>query len=795
MRAYRQWIVWRLEWREDDLERTGKPTKIPYVPRYGGGKASVTSPNTWGEFDEACGAPFTDQGPFDPSIPVEQTGFSGVGFVLTRNDPYGFIDLDDTHGDAEAYTRQLGIFHAFDSYSELSPSGAGLHIIVKGELPHGRRRSSVEVYTSERYMTMTGNLWPAGTFKPIAERQQLLTTLFEEMGGAAANYGYGQDKEQTQTDEEIIAIATNAVNGTKFSTLYSGDWQQLYGSQSEADFALVDILAFYTQNRQQIARLFRASALGQRDKAKRDRYISYMVEKSYDRQLPPIDVEGLKVAFDNMLAKQRSSGAEEPGGTPAPRVNPHASTPGEAAAHRDDASNTHGFPAGLVGDVAAFILEAAPRPVPKIALAGAIALIAGITGRSYNVSKTGLNQYVLLLGQTGIGKDAIAYGVSRLMAAVQSSVPAAAEFNGPGELASAPGIIKWLARTPAVLCILGEFGKKLKEMASPHASTHMIGLARALLQLYSKSGRGNKFDPTAYSDKANNTPPIPAPSLTIIGETVPESFYESLDEALISDGLLPRFMIYECYDKRQYFNEASWTAQPSIDLISRMADLTAYCLKLSALGEVHDVQMTPEAYASFKAFDVWTTDQINEEKTEVARHLWNRAHLKAMKLAAIMAVGRHYLAPLVTIDDATFATNEIVGQTNRLLAKFRVGDTGAVAGNENKQLREVRKVIATYMSEPQSRYASYGGTYEMHKQGIILEAHIQRRVASVAAFRLDKQGATASLKRTIKTLLDAGELVEIPLKQMREQHGKGARAFAPTNAAYFLSILSGDTAV
>ena len=55
----------------------------------------------------------------------------------------------------------------------------------------------------------------------------------------------------------------------------------------EADFALVDILAFYSHNKAQIARIFRASALGQRDKAKRNDYVNYMLNKCFDRILPP----------------------------------------------------------------------------------------------------------------------------------------------------------------------------------------------------------------------------------------------------------------------------------------------------------------------------------------------------------------------------------------------------------------------------------------------------------------------------------------------------------------------------
>jgi hypothetical protein len=81
-------------------------------------------------------------------------------------------------------------------------------------------------------------------------------------------------------------------------------------------FCLVDIVAFYTQNRKQIARIFRQSALGKRDKAKRDKYIEYMVEKSFDRQLPKIDIEGLKIEFATMMAN-RAGAAVQPGGSPA----------------------------------------------------------------------------------------------------------------------------------------------------------------------------------------------------------------------------------------------------------------------------------------------------------------------------------------------------------------------------------------------------------------------------------------------------------------------------------------------
>ena len=94
-------------------------------------------------------------------------------------------------------------------------------------------------------------------------------------------------------------------------------------------------------------------------------------------------------------------------------------------------------PPGLVGDIADYILNAAPRPVPHIALAGAIGLMAGVCGRAFNVSGTGLNLYVLLIAETGTGKEGIASGISSLIAAIPNGRIGNFDFLGPAEVASA----------------------------------------------------------------------------------------------------------------------------------------------------------------------------------------------------------------------------------------------------------------------------------------------------------------------------------------------------------------------
>lgn len=733
MRTYPQWVVWRFE----DLAAP-KPTKIPYSAR-NHRPASVTNSDTWATYDEAVGAFNSGQ-------------YSGIGFVLSEVDPYAFIDLDDTHGDQLAHDRQMSVYKEFNSYAELSPSGKGLHIIIKGAIESGRRRSSIEIYSNARYMTMTGNIYRDA---PINDHNQLLQVLWQQMGsGTNAVKHYAGLEAATETDEAIVERATKAANGDKFAALYAGNWQDYYQSQSEADFALVDIIAFYTQNRAQIAKVFRASELGKRDKAQRADYVNYMLNKCFDRMLPPVDIDGLRNMLNEAVAKAQKKPPVAPVEAPAQLI----ATP----VTLQPAKSIYTPPAGLIGAIAQFMYAQAPRPVPEIALAGALGLVAGIVGRSYNISGTGLNQYVLLLAPTGTGKEAIASGIDKLMAAVVRSVPAAMEFIGPAEISSQQALSKYMSKTAAsFVSVVGEFGMQLKLMASPHAPPHLLGLMRMILDLYNKSGHGKMLRPTIYSDREKNTNTIEAPAFTWLGESTPEKFYEALDETMITSGLLPRFTTIEYNGDRPALNPTHILAQPSFEVIEKLSELCAHSLNLNSQNKAMNVEMTPDAKKLFDQFDKHCDEQINTSEREVRRHLWNRAHIKAMKLAALVAVGCNPYDPVIDVEAASWALNLIVADVRTLLAKFDAGEIG-VDNDETKQLTTVIKCVRDYITFAWSDVEKYvPGQGHLHQERIIPYAYIQRRLAAAAIFRKDKRGSSDALKRTLKTLVERGDLQEM----------------------------------
>lgn len=763
MRLYKQWIVWRYE----DTD-ANKPTKVPYSP-LSGKLASVSDPETWSTFEQAT------------HIATSTDWYNGIGFVLTDADPFAFIDLDDTEGDQVTLDRQIRIYNEFDSYAERSPSKSGLHIIVKGALPSGRRRGKIEIYSSLRYMTMTGDVYRDA---PLRDYNQLLQILWEQMGGGSvAAQVYAGCAEEKEDDETVINRAITAANGDKFAELYAGNWQGMYSSQSEADFALVDIIAFYTQNRKQICRIFRASGLGQREKANRDDYVNYMLNKCFDRMLPPVDVDGLRNQLNEAIeAKQR----EEAKRIASLNSQPSVEQVCQPATMPQPSSNVYRVPPGLIGEIAQFIYAQAPRPVPEIALAGALGLAAGIVGRAYNVSGTGLNQYVLLLAPTGTGKEAIASGIDKLMNAVIRTVPAASDFVGPGEIASSQAIIKYMSKGPnSFVSLVGEFGIYLQQMANVNAPPHLVGLRRFLLDAYNKSGEGKILRPSIYSDREKNTSAVLAPAFTMLGESTPEKFYEGLHEGLIAEGLLPRFTMIEYHGERPPLNPGHIYAQPSFELIDRLSTMCAHALMLNSQHKAIHVQFSPEAKALFDEFDRHCDMNINSSEREIRRHLWNRAHIKAMKLAGLVAVGCNPYDPLVNSDVAQWATDIVVADVRNLLDRFQAGEIG-VDNDETKQLARVAATVKEFVVSPWpevEKYASNVG--HLHSARIVPYSFIQRKLVSVAVFRKDRIGSTGAIKRALKTLTERGDLQEVSRATLAKDYGTSALCYMISNTKAF----------
>ncbi len=256
LRTTDQFVCWREESRDGDV------TKIPYSVH--GGRASSTNPKTWAPFDEAMAV---------------SARYDGIGFVFTEDDPFTGIDIDKCRnaetGEIEPWAWK--IVAALDSYTEVSPSGTGLHIFVKATLPgSNNRKGPLEMYESGRYFTLTGEHL-GGSPTEIHERQDVLERLYQHVFKVekAPSTTNGHKLRSVSLDvgnEDLLALAMQAKNGEKFRRLWRGDTSDYAGDESRADLALSSLLAFWTDgDTARMDHLFRQSGL-MRDKWNRHDY-------------------------------------------------------------------------------------------------------------------------------------------------------------------------------------------------------------------------------------------------------------------------------------------------------------------------------------------------------------------------------------------------------------------------------------------------------------------------------------------------------------------------------------------
>lgn len=214
----KQWCCYKLV----EQKNTDKLSKLPINPETKKG-AKSNDPSTWVDYDTAL--LYADE-------------YDGVGFFFTP--PYVGVDIDSVNLE-KIDTKTLEIINTLDSYTEISVSGKGLHIIVRGSIPGGVcRKGTLEMYQEARFFAMTGNIL-RGCPDEVYDRQQELEKIYKkymEQPKIIVDYGI-QDKRIVNLNDLL------KVKNEKFRKLFSGQFEE-YPSQSEADLAFCSMVAYFT---------------------------------------------------------------------------------------------------------------------------------------------------------------------------------------------------------------------------------------------------------------------------------------------------------------------------------------------------------------------------------------------------------------------------------------------------------------------------------------------------------------------------------------------------------------------
>ncbi len=287
LRRLPQWVCWKY------IQRNGRDTKCP-IRSDTGAMADATDPATWSTWEAAL-----EKFQSSPDL-------AGVGFVFSPDDNFCGVDLDDcldpATGQAKPWAKQL--MEQMGSYAEVSPSGNGIKIFIRGSKPGKRCRKpyhdgEVEIYDQGRFFTVTGMPYN-GSPLDVHASQDALNAAYRDIFGegesdspenkSPTRANTAKPSNKSLTDPEILELASSPRRkndgGQKFAALWAGRWNDYFNSASEADSSVVFTLAYFTKDPDQIDRMFRTSGL------MRPKWDDYHGEQTYG-----------EITIDKALAK------------------------------------------------------------------------------------------------------------------------------------------------------------------------------------------------------------------------------------------------------------------------------------------------------------------------------------------------------------------------------------------------------------------------------------------------------------------------------------------------------------
>lgn len=429
------------------------------------------------------------------------------------------------------------------------------------------------------------------------------------------------------------------------------------------------------------------------------------------------------------------------------------------------------WPPGLAGQLAQYVYRAAPRPVKEVALVAALGLLAGICGRQWHIPKSGLNLYIILVARSAIGKEGMHSGISTLLAALEKELPQPEQFVDFADYASGPALVKACVESPCFVNVRGEIGRKFKAMAKAKPGDPMDTMRTKLTELYTKSAPNAVAGGIGYSSRDNNVASLLSVSYSLIGETTPGTFLESLSSDMMEDGFMSRLTVIE-YDGPRPDEHPSPIDAPPPALVRRLSTLMTEARSLADMNVSVLVRRQAGAGVTLDLFKHDCDRRINATEIESRRQMWNRAHLKVLRIAALLAVADNHMFPCITQAQADWAINLILSDIAAFTKRLDGGDVGS--GDDARE-GKLATILRDYLTAPVAE--SYKIKDDMQKNNIVPLHYLQKRTKRAAAFYNHMLGGNRALEETLAGMVAAGYLMEVDKNKLSEAYSSHGRAY------------------
>lgn len=419
------------------------------------------------------------------------------------------------------------------------------------------------------------------------------------------------------------------------------------------------------------------------------------------------------------------------------------------------------WPPGFLGQVAKYLYCHAPSPVPEYAIATAIGFFAGICGRGWICSRTGLNHDIIVLGDSGTGKNIVHQGIANLTRQLNGTPIGTFIVNA--KMASAPALLKNVAGNPCFLQLIGEVGKMYRAYAKSRHGDNLDQLFTAKLDLWERSGPDGESVGILYSDAEKNVEGSVVPGIahSTLGESTPAVFYGSLDTDMMNEGLLSRLWIIEYEGDDPSFNEHRMHALPK-EWVSYLSNLVRAAVRLGQ----QPIELTPEAAALIRQFSGECRDEkLNAGKDPTQRQLWVRAYEKVIRLAGLLAVADNYVTPKIDVAHVEWATDMLRHANLAVQRRVCDGDISDDADHTREQmiLGRCRRWLRDQRKDPKEE--------SMRVNGLVPRRFLQQEVCSKDPFKKHRLGAVAVFNLTMRSLVDNGFLRDVDKLKLAADYG------------------------
>jgi hypothetical protein len=302
-----------------------------------------------------------------------------------------------------------------------------------------------------------------------------------------------------------------------------------------------------------------------------------------------------------------------------------------------------------------------------------------------------------------------------------------------------------------------------------------------MTNLYGKSAPNSITGGITYSSQENNVASMSGLAFSIVGETTPGTFYESLTPAMMEDGFMSRFCVIEYQGDRPEKNRAS-IVNPPEKLVRALATLMTHSDLALAAGNNQMVAFSAEAAELLEQFDLRCADGVRATDDEAKRQVWNRAHLKALRVAALLAVGDAHLNPIVTVEQAQWAISLVEYGNGTFLGRIESGEVGV--GTDSGREQKVIDVCLEWivLADNHKKLGEYKHGKAMRDAGIVPRRYIQQRTQRFSMFENHPLRHTGSMMGAIKSAIANGKIMEVKKDKMAENynyHGEGYRLIDP----------------